>query len=124
MYKVHLHNCVCQACDLCTTLPSAAAKPTLIRTPRSQCVILVRCRRSHAARAQQRAPLAVRAAASKEFDYDLVIIGCGVGGHGAALHAVECVSAGITQITQVCITHAETRHQHGGERACPTMHRA
>lgn len=25
------------------------------------------------------------------FDYDLVIIGCGVGGHGAALHAVENV---------------------------------
>ena len=25
------------------------------------------------------------------FDYDLVIIGCGVGGHGAALHAVESV---------------------------------
>ncbi|KAK6805074.1 hypothetical protein RDI58_002858 [Solanum bulbocastanum] len=28
-------------------------------------------------------------AASKGFDYDLVIIGAGVGGHGAALHAVE-----------------------------------
>ncbi|WOK95145.1 dihydrolipoyl dehydrogenase 2, chloroplastic [Canna indica] len=26
---------------------------------------------------------------SKDFDYDLVIIGAGVGGHGAALHAVE-----------------------------------
>eukprot|EP00746_Dinoflagellata_sp_MGD_P012553 gnl/MRDRNA2_/MRDRNA2_126811_c0_seq1.p1 gnl/MRDRNA2_/MRDRNA2_126811_c0~~gnl/MRDRNA2_/MRDRNA2_126811_c0_seq1.p1 ORF type:complete len:635 (-),score=164.80 gnl/MRDRNA2_/MRDRNA2_126811_c0_seq1:86-1990(-) len=26
---------------------------------------------------------------SKEYDYDLVIIGCGVGGHGAALHAVK-----------------------------------
>jgi len=24
------------------------------------------------------------------YDYDLIIIGCGVGGHGAALHAVEC----------------------------------
>lgn len=24
------------------------------------------------------------------FDYDLVIIGAGVGGHGAALHAVDC----------------------------------
>src|SRR4028119_703400 len=24
------------------------------------------------------------------FDYDLVIIGAGVGGHGAALHAVSC----------------------------------
>lgn len=27
---------------------------------------------------------------SQEFDYDLVIIGAGVGGHGAALHAVGC----------------------------------
>lgn len=26
---------------------------------------------------------------NSEYDYDLVIIGCGVGGHGAALHAVE-----------------------------------
>ncbi len=29
------------------------------------------------------------AAAGGQYDYDLVIIGCGVGGHGAALHAVE-----------------------------------
>lgn len=34
----------------------------------------------------------VRAQAGKSYDYDLVIIGCGVGGHGAALHAVESVS--------------------------------
>jgi dihydrolipoamide dehydrogenase len=27
---------------------------------------------------------------SQQFDYDLVIIGAGVGGHGAALHAVKC----------------------------------
>lgn len=33
----------------------------------------------------------------KNFDYDLVIIGCGVGGHGAALHAVECVSLNTTK---------------------------
>ena len=33
----------------------------------------------------------VVAAASEKYDYDLVIIGCGVGGHGAALHAVEAV---------------------------------
>jgi hypothetical protein len=31
------------------------------------------------------------AKAAGGFDYDLVIIGCGVGGHGAALHAVEQV---------------------------------
>ena len=29
--------------------------------------------------------------APKSFDYDLIIIGAGVGGHGAALHAVEKV---------------------------------
>ncbi|VAH14771.1 unnamed protein product [Triticum turgidum subsp. durum] len=52
-------------------------------------------RASHAAAATRRAVL--RAAASANgaagsgdgFDYDLVIIGAGVGGHGAALHAVE-----------------------------------
>ncbi|MFM7383400.1 MAG: FAD-dependent oxidoreductase, partial [Microcystaceae cyanobacterium] len=27
---------------------------------------------------------------SQAFDYDLVIIGAGVGGHGAAIHAVKC----------------------------------
>jgi dihydrolipoamide dehydrogenase len=27
---------------------------------------------------------------SQEFDYDLVIIGAGVGGHGAAIHAINC----------------------------------
>ncbi|HEY9760942.1 MAG TPA: dihydrolipoyl dehydrogenase [Trichocoleus sp.] len=27
---------------------------------------------------------------SQEFDYDLLIVGAGVGGHGAALHAVKC----------------------------------
>lgn len=33
-------------------------------------------------------PLALRMAGSDHgFDYDVVIIGCGVGGHGAALHA-------------------------------------
>lgn len=35
----------------------------------------------------------VRAAqSSSNFDYDLLIIGAGVGGHGAALHAIESVS--------------------------------
>lgn len=35
----------------------------------------------------------VAQAAAGKYDYDLVIIGCGVGGHGAALHAVEQVSS-------------------------------
>nr|XP_016460300.1 PREDICTED: dihydrolipoyl dehydrogenase 2, chloroplastic-like isoform X1 [Nicotiana tabacum] len=35
------------------------------------------------------ASLGGNGAPSKAFDYDLVIIGAGVGGHGAALHAVE-----------------------------------
>ena len=29
--------------------------------------------------------------AAEQYDYDLVIIGAGVGGHGAAIHAVENV---------------------------------
>ena len=32
--------------------------------------------------------------AVQQFDYDVVIIGAGVGGHGAALHAVEKVGFG------------------------------
>ncbi|KAL7178267.1 hypothetical protein ACSBR2_031422 [Camellia fascicularis] len=39
------------------------------------------------------ASLSDNGTAPKSFDYDLVIIGAGVGGHGAALHAVEKVSA-------------------------------
>ncbi|KAK2990261.1 hypothetical protein RJ640_014713 [Escallonia rubra] len=37
------------------------------------------------------ASLSDNRSAAKAFDYDLVIIGAGVGGHGAALHAVEKV---------------------------------
>lgn len=44
------------------------------------------CARPSAARAS-----VVTQATDKKYDYDLVIIGCGVGGHGAALHAVESV---------------------------------
>merc|ERR1719426_98094 len=33
--------------------------------------------------------VACQAASSKAYDYDVCIIGCGVGGHGAALHAVQ-----------------------------------
>ncbi|EFJ42295.1 dihydrolipoamide dehydrogenase plastid precursor [Volvox carteri f. nagariensis] len=39
---------------------------------------------------QTRSAVVAQAASGDKFDYDLVIIGCGVGGHGAALHAVEC----------------------------------
>lgn len=46
-----------------------------------------------ACRASKPAVMAAAAkAAPSNFDYDLIIIGCGVGGHGAALHAVESVS--------------------------------
>jgi dihydrolipoamide dehydrogenase len=37
------------------------------------------------------ASLSDNGSAPKSFDYDLIIIGAGVGGHGAALHAVEKV---------------------------------
>lgn len=44
------------------------------------------------------------AAGSGGFDYDLVIIGAGVGGHGAALHAVEKVGSAhaVLQGSLVC----------------------
>lgn len=47
---------------------------------------------SVAAAAGKNGSAAAAAASSGEYDYDLLIIGAGVGGHGAALHAVECVS--------------------------------
>lgn len=47
--------------------------------------------RSQAAGSSPRA-VAAQAGANGVANYDLVIIGCGVGGHGAALHAVEQVS--------------------------------
>ncbi|KAE8734240.1 Dihydrolipoyl dehydrogenase 1 [Hibiscus syriacus] len=36
---------------------------------------------------------------SKSFDYDLIIIGAGVGGHGAALHAVEKLKLNICMLS-------------------------
>jgi dihydrolipoamide dehydrogenase len=38
--------------------------------------------------------------AGAKYDYDLVIIGCGVGGHGAALHAVEQVRISQTEAAE------------------------
>lgn len=50
----------------------------------------VRVNRQVSAKVSRGQRLAVVAqAATAKYDYDLVIIGCGVGGHGAALHAVE-----------------------------------
>lgn len=50
------------------------------------------CRQRVFARVSRGQRLSVVAqAAPAKYDYDLVIIGCGVGGHGAALHAVEQV---------------------------------
>ena len=51
--------------------------------------------------------IAVVAQAGAKYDYDLVIIGCGVGGHGAALHAVEqvrCRAAGLVSQLAVAVT--------------------
>ena len=48
----------------------------------------------------KRSGVVVTADASGSFDYDLVIIGAGVGGHGAALHAVEQVRSRLACITR------------------------
>ncbi|WIA13320.1 hypothetical protein OEZ85_006903 [Tetradesmus obliquus] len=49
----------------------------------------IRVSRHVATRSSRGQRCAVVAMAGAKYDYDLVIIGCGVGGHGAALHAVE-----------------------------------
>ncbi|KAG2493716.1 hypothetical protein HYH03_008229 [Edaphochlamys debaryana] len=74
---------------------TASAKRCVVSTADavSSCVpMLAGARRPAAGRVARpaRASVVVQAAAGEKFDYDLIIIGCGVGGHGAALHAVEC----------------------------------
>ncbi|GBF88245.1 dihydrolipoyl dehydrogenase [Raphidocelis subcapitata] len=54
-----------------------------------QSVVAPRSRPAAGRRAVSRAQRVSVAASAGKYDYDLVIIGCGVGGHGAALHAVE-----------------------------------
>ncbi|KAH0870702.1 hypothetical protein HID58_077724, partial [Brassica napus] len=51
------------------------------------------CQLRHSAAAGNGAP----------FDYDLVIIGAGAGGHGAALHAVEKMCVGGTCVNRGCV---------------------
>ncbi|GIL73815.1 hypothetical protein Vretimale_5326 [Volvox reticuliferus] len=84
--------------------PAALVRPaqTTLSAKRSGAVLsdviqgcvpmLAGSRRVTASRAprQTRSAVLAQAASGDKFDYDLVIIGCGVGGHGAALHAVEC----------------------------------
>lgn len=67
-----------QRSTLRQSLPHRSFRPASFSTPSKLCSFrsLSIC---HAARP------------TSTFDYDLVIIGCGVGGHGAALHAVEQV---------------------------------
>eukprot|EP00892_Ulva_mutabilis_P006293 jgi/Ulvmu1/4035/UM019_0012.1 len=60
------------------------AKATVQRTSPSWSSVYRPCRNLHVA-----ARSVASAAVTGVYDYDLVIIGCGVGGHGAALHAVE-----------------------------------
>lgn len=47
---------------------------------------------SQRSRGSSRACTVLRAQAAQKYDYDLVIVGAGVGGHGAAMHAIESVS--------------------------------
>ncbi|WVZ96565.1 hypothetical protein U9M48_042187 [Paspalum notatum var. saurae] len=71
----------------------AARRPAGLRVCGALACSSLRISRAPARRAVARAAAAASAngaaAASGGFDYDLVIIGAGVGGHGAALHAVE-----------------------------------
>lgn len=70
-----------------------ANQPMLLSTPFSSvCGIssLQTSRRSGSSIRSTKPAFVTQASADGKFDYDLVIIGCGVGGHGAALHAVDC----------------------------------
>jgi hypothetical protein len=72
-------------------LPVTAAAPHVSSAAAAAC-LLCAVSRQVVARVSRSQRLAVVAqAAPAKYDYDLVIIGCGVGGHGAALHAVEQV---------------------------------
>lgn len=53
---------------------------------------MVVCCRPHSTRRIYRAGTVAKAQAAQKYDYDLVIVGAGVGGHGAAMHAIESVS--------------------------------
>ncbi|OAY27669.1 dihydrolipoyl dehydrogenase 2, chloroplastic isoform X2 [Manihot esculenta] len=83
------------------SLPFAPSKPINLRFCglRRETLGFFSLSRSHSCRGLQlpsptrsktiSASLADNGSTPKSFDYDLVIIGAGVGGHGAALHAVE-----------------------------------
>ena len=63
-----------------------ALKPELKVTWRYfACRVVISCQRAVLSRASS------ANSGVGSYDYDLLIIGCGVGGHGAALHAVEQV---------------------------------
>lgn len=53
--------------------------------------MVVYCR-PRSSRRVYRAGTVAKAQAAQKYDYDLVIVGAGVGGHGAAMHAIESVS--------------------------------
>ena len=65
------------------------------------------------------------AQSSSKFDYDLLIIGAGVGGHGAALHAIESVSAcpldHITFLALHMLPQLSTRAPQAHSPACKAL---
>ena len=65
--------------------------PYLLRQRLSACFTAVSVSCSQQCRQARAACAIVSAQAAQKYDYDLVIIGAGVGGHGAAMHAVESV---------------------------------
>lgn len=65
--------------------------PYLLRQRLSACFTAVSVSCSQQCRQARAACAIVSAQAAQKYDYDLVIIGAGVGGHGAAMHAIESV---------------------------------
>lgn len=82
---ITLHTCLCSAATVVVNDDHLAHLFVLCCYC---CCRRVACKASCATRTA-----VVAQAAAGKYDYDLVIVGCGVGGHGAALHAVEQVGS-------------------------------
>jgi dihydrolipoamide dehydrogenase len=70
--------------------PALASQHAALRTPLPAAAVRSSFVASSLAQLPRRRVLCSLRMAGDSFDYDVIIVGCGVGGHGAALHARAC----------------------------------
>jgi dihydrolipoamide dehydrogenase len=70
--------------------PALAIQYAALRTPLPAAAVRSNFVASSLAQLPRRSVLCSLRMAGDSFDYDVIIVGCGVGGHGAALHARAC----------------------------------